>query len=51
MSEKQPKLIQVRLEGKEIDIFNSAFEKSGLRSESEFIRYLATQFNRETEKS
>lgn len=46
--EEKRKLIQANLAGKEVDIFDSAFEKSGMRSEAEFIRYLIAQYDRMT---
>lgn len=47
MSEKQ-KVIQCSLRGVEVDTFDSAFGKSGMRNEAEFLRYLIKQYDLKT---
>ncbi len=49
VDKKKTKLVQVTLQGQEIETFNSAMAKSGLRSPAELVRYLITQFDKSTE--
>lgn len=47
MTEKT-KVIQCSLKDGEVTTFESAFSKSGMRNEAEFIRYLVAQYDRST---